>query len=516
MKAIKRISTILFAGILAAVLFAVPAYAVATGEVQFSDPEGQVGKEVEVTAKMTCGNQLIGDGKIVIQYDSQMLEFIEGTGARDIKTGSVTLFNAGTGKETELNYSIKFKALKEGETEITVVNTESYLWNDRTLKLECGSSKVKITKGGASDGEGGTVEGNGPAVTIDGKEYKIVNDIPPTVIPQGWSEDTMEFNNQKVNCIKQDVSGQQALYLTDDKEAAMFLYDDEDGSLQYMEVVQISDTAYIILLQDDGTVKVPKSFKKVTLKYNDHDFPAWQNPGYEDYYLVYGLNSEGDKDLYLYDNTEETFQRFNPDLLKEKKTAKQKRPGWEGKVLDFIEDHMKPCLIGAAGLIFLMLILLLIQALKIRSRNIEIDDLYEDLDGKRSPAAAPKKGKKGKKSKKKAKKAKKNKGGRRSSGIYDDYDDYDDYPMEEDLFGDERFDDYEYDNDFGLEDDEDDFFDTAAQPLTDTLSNHKLIDADLDYSRPARRPARSESNAKFHVDADDTFKLDFVDLDLDD
>ncbi len=521
---IKRISTILLAGIMAAVLLAMPAYAAGRGEVQFSDPKAKTGEEFKVTAKMTCGGQLIGDGKLVLKYDPEYLEFVDGTGAKDASSGSVTIFNAGTGSETELDYTITFKALKEGETEITVSDSESYLWNDQTLYLTLGSSKVKISKGGDSSSGSDSKKGDGPAVTVGEKQYRIVNDIPPVEIPQGFEETKINFNGTDVNALKQTNSGQLALYMSDGKEASLFLYSEEDGSFTPLQLVDISEEAYIILLPKEKGIDIPKGFEEVTLKFNDIDFPAWQNPSHGDYYLVYALNSSGEKELYLYENRDQTFQRFNSDLLKEKKPAVKKRPGWEGKVLDFIENHLKPCLIAMAALLFFMLILALILALKVRNRNIEIDDLYDELDGKRSPVpVAPKKSKKGKKSKKASKKSKKKKPAKKGKSPYDgysDYDDYDDeYPMEEDLFGDDSFDAYEYDNyenDFSLDDDEDLFESPTGHlpnKLTDTLADHKRIDPNKVPGKKAGRSSGTQANQKFHVDSDDTFKLDFIDLD---
>ena len=113
----------------------------------------------------------------------------------------------------------------------------------------------------------------------------------------------------------------------------------------------------------------------------------------------------------------------------------------------------------------LTLLLAIILGIKVRNRNVEIDDLYYELDGRPGPPPVPgktsKKARKAKKAKhapknKKGKKSKSQSGGRGRSPY--DYDDG--YPLEDKLFDDSAFDAYEYDdyeNDFSFDDDEEEF-----------------------------------------------------------
>ncbi len=494
----KRLSKGLLAGLLMTLILGIHAYALGNGEVQFSDPTTKVGHEVEVTAKMTAGGGLIGDGELVLQYDPDYLEFVEGTGSKDASEGTVTVFNAGTGTETELDYSIKFKAKKEGETEITVSESTSYMWDNSNLQLTLGSSKVKIEAGDGTEGSDSGLMGTGPEVTINERKWKIVNEIPESMIPEGFAEIDMNFSGEKVKAIQQDSSGQQALYLTDGREEKLFLYDADNGSFSPFELIDVSDKAYIILLQDDESVEIPKSFQPAKFTCNEQQFPAWQHKQETEYYLIYGLNKGGEKALYLYDSQDETYQKFAPNLLTKtearKAAKKTPRSGFLGKVLDFTENHLKPVLIGLLGLLLLLFIITLVQKHKIHVREVEIDDLFDELDGKKP--------------------------GVKSSRKYDDYDYYDDdfsgtLPMEEELFADDEYDDYDLEYNYG---DDDELIENATgaiepQRLTDTLANHKPIDPDAPV-RPKRPRTRSEGvNQKFHVENDDDFKMDFIDLD---
>ena len=67
-------------------------------------------------------------------------------------------------------------------------------------------------------------------------------------------------------------------------------------------------------------------------------------------------------------------------------------------------------------------------------------------------------------------------------------------------------------------DDDDDFINdytgTLPVKLTDTLAKHKPLEANRAPARKAKKPqVKPLSNPKFHVDEDDTFKLDFIDFD---
>ena len=116
---------------------------------------------------------------------------------------------------------------------------------------------------------------------LDGKEGPILvkaEEGETVIIPEGFTVVSASFEGENVNALQQDASGQQAFCVTDGKEAKLFLYSGEDGKFTPLELVQISETAYIILLRDDGGAEVPKGFKEATLTYNDQEFPDGMRP----------------------------------------------------------------------------------------------------------------------------------------------------------------------------------------------------------------------------------------------
>ena len=76
-------------------------------------------KDVTVKAKISTGGEAIGDGFVTVTYDKAALEFVSGTNATG-GDGTVKLEATGDGTVSELEYTMVFKALKEGATKLEV------------------------------------------------------------------------------------------------------------------------------------------------------------------------------------------------------------------------------------------------------------------------------------------------------------------------------------------------------------------------------------------------------------
>ena len=100
-----------------------------------------------------CIRDRIGDGQATVTYDPAKLEFVSGTNAEG-GDGTVTLFAAGTGTETELQYEMVFKALAEGSTTLDVSAATAYMFDNSTLNLQLGSSTVTIEPGDGTAASG--------------------------------------------------------------------------------------------------------------------------------------------------------------------------------------------------------------------------------------------------------------------------------------------------------------------------------------------------------------------------
>lgn len=119
----------------------------ATGKITFSDPTVTVGNQVSVTMKITASDGgSLGASDVRLQYDSSALEFISGTNANG-GAGSVRVIGAMEAQnQTTFSFTLKFKALKAGNSAITVTSQEVYDEDSQVVTIEhVGSSAVKIT-----------------------------------------------------------------------------------------------------------------------------------------------------------------------------------------------------------------------------------------------------------------------------------------------------------------------------------------------------------------------------------
>ena len=257
-----------------------------------------------------------------------------------------------------------------------------------------------------------------------------------------------------------------------------------------------------MLLRDDGGVKLPSAFQETTLTLNGKEFPAWQNTENADYYVVYALNSDGEKGMYQYDTIDKTYQRYVENAPAAAADDKSDAPGglW-GKILSFIQDFLDIIVIIALAVFLLLVIVLIVTRVKLYHRDAELDDLYDeygiDLDEDEKDQRTAKSSGKGKK------KASAVKGGpavRKPAQTAqidldeeDDFDDFDEYEEEDfDDYGTmemDDLDDYDYDDE-EYDYDEDEIIDD----LDELLSNQS-------------------KKKRGHMEPDDTFKVDIIDLD---
>lgn len=471
----------------------------ATAELWFSDPSAKVGDEVEVEANLGSSSN-ISSANIKLNYDTSMLKFISGD---QTTGGDGNLTITGSGSSSKLTFRLKFQALKEGSAKIEVSSSEAKDTSGATMQITDGNSTVTIAAGDPSkikeDKETSTskASGDGPKVEVDGTSYNISNDFSDSIIPQGFTKGEMSYEGETCQVVTQEASGLSAFYLTpvDGGDSDFFLYDKEKGSFQPFEQVLLSQERYIVLLRNDGSVKLSKNYQETTLTLNGKDFAAWQNMDEPDYYVVYALNSDGNKGLYRYDTVDETYQRYTAPTADSSQETKTARTGLLGKVLDFVENHLKLVGIGVAALFALLLLLLLVVAVKLRHRNLELDDLYDEygIDMEEEPKEALETP------------ARETVGGkalgpavrRPVKGEFKE-DDFEDF-AEMDEFT---------EDDFAEEEDPEDKFKTEAYPPYENYDEEDEMIDDLD-DLLSNQPKKKRG----HMEDDDTFKVDFVDLD---
>lgn len=414
-----------------------------TAEFRFSDPQTSVGAEVEVTAKVSSARAL-NTIQATLSYDKTKLRFISGDDATG-GDGTITISRNDENAGTSMEFNLTFQALDEGTTSIEVAKVDGIDNNGVALEVTSGSSSVSISEGDKSliqEEDTGSVA-DGTEVKIGKTKYIVTDDFSDTIIPDGFVRDTLKFEGTDHQIIKQESSGALAMYLTPEKggDADFYLYDSDTGSFSQLEVIEVAKGRYIIPLSDDGKRSLPDQYQKATLTLNGKEFDTWQDTNDAEYYIVYAMNSDGEKTTYRYDTTDGTYQKYTPSVGSASSgTTTNNGKGIWGKILNFVESFLDIAVIIAFVLFVVLLIAVIVTSVKLHYRDLELDDLYDeygiDMDEEEEEKKIQKKAaKKADKAKKKAKKSSKKPVSAKESSRYDyDEDEFEDY---EDDFDDE-------------------------------------------------------------------------------
>lgn len=488
----------------------------------FTDPSTTVGAEVEITADYSSSSTTLESLEATLTYDTEMLRFISGDSTTG---GGGTLTISGSGSGSSIKFVMKFQALKEGTARVEVAQASGVDSSGEDVEITLGSSAVTIGPGdpsliteeeGSGDGNTGEFPATGPQVEIDGAQYVITNDIPDMVVPQGFERGEFTFEGMSCQAVTQAISGESALYMTPagGGDPDFFMYNSDEGTFFPFEQVEIASERFLVLLRDDGNMKVPDQYQETKLTIEGKEFTAWQDPSDAEYYIVYGLNADGQKLLYKYDTVDRTYQRYVEQISAQETEKKKAAKGLWGKILQFIEDMLDIMVIITIMLILVLVGVLIVIGVKLNHRNIELDDLYDeygiDADDdddelpvrkKKSPPASPS-GKGKKTSSEKSKNGSAVRVPVKTMNLREEFDDYedefDDYDDEDDY--EDEFDSYDesdYEDDFDYEEDDDDNEDDGRSPIQDL---DELLSAQSKKKRS-------------HMEKDDAFQVDFIDLD---
>lgn len=417
----------------------------ATAELRFADPSTTVGAEVDVKTKLSSVSSL-QSMEATLTYDKSELKFISGDNAT-AKDGTIKISWTGTGTTAEFN--LKFQALKEGTSNIEVSSATGTATDGSTLEITQGSSAVTIGAGDPSlikddtedqSDDSKTTVADGPGVKVNGKKYVVGSEFSEELIPDGFKKGEMTFEGSKYTVITQEASGINAMYLTEKSsgESDFFLYNSDDGSFSPFEEVEIAKDRYIIPLMNDGKLKLSSRYQKTTLTLNGKEFDTWQDTKDAEYYIIYALNSDGEKTTYRYDTTDGTYQKYSPESQGTTSGNKiNNGKGLWGKILNFVEEFLDIVVIIAIALFLLVLLMFIVTAIKLRHRDLELDDLYDEygIDMDEEEAVLKEKKKEAKKEEK-AKKASKKMKKKPAKKYYDEdefegYDDEDDFDDED-------------------------------------------------------------------------------------
>ena len=486
MKMMKKLATLLLAICLVFPCFATTVEA-AEGVTFFTDLETKVGEKFIIDANVVVKGGVLGEATVKLSYDTEYIRFMNGEGVKDDGNGHLTIETEGDGRSDRSVVKLEFQALKEGQTKINQVSET--LKDDSGRKVECrrGFSAITIEEGDASLIE---EPGKTTAVTIDGEDYKISEAFTDVSIPSGFESGEMSYEGETYKCAVNDDLKIKATYLLNsNNEGKFWLFDEKKNSFLPLEEISISDISSIIILDGSKTIKLPVNYQESKININGNDFPVWIDTQKDGIYVFYALGNDGTASLYSYDSAEHTYQRMETP----KQSGKPVKETKLDKMTKFVIDHFVWVLVGVSCVVILLAVFLIVVSVKLYHRNVELDDLYDeygiDLEEK-APVAKTK--------------TKKKKPAKVKEDTYIDWDD-------------------DYDDDY-----DDEFIDLLDDKKEKKSS--KKVDDDLAELRADFEGASSKNSYDQYYDdddfddlpiedkkkkssKDDTFEMDFIDLD---
>lgn len=303
------------------------AYA-STGTISLSDPTAKVGEDVSVTVKVTAtGSETIQSVNMKLSYDASALEFKSDSQATG-ENGTIQV--SGEADSSIKTYTLNFKSLKNSTSNIKVTDYEIVDNSGNTIELsKVGASTVTIS--GDSQAEDETLDVNTQEtmtqttdnqtqeskivappkkdveVKIAGTPFNVCK-IPQDLIPEGFEYIGYTYQGVAVDALKKDNFILFYLNQVGEEPYVFYVYDSSIDGFSIYAPVNSSLNYTVISLEEN--VVIPEGFSETEVSVGGVAVTAWQSTINSEYYLLYLMNSEGSKGLYLYDVVEKTVQRY--------------------------------------------------------------------------------------------------------------------------------------------------------------------------------------------------------------
>lgn len=202
------------------------------------------------------------------------------------------------------------KSIEHGENTVTVI-VEASDGSRSTYKIMvyCG---VKVP--GSEPDTGGAVEVD---CSFNGNAYTVLNTIPESEIPSGFTLTTTQFNGNTVRAVKNEALGLTLCYLNNRSNDSKSFFVLSEGALFPFVKATLSGESYVILLQPDPAVSFPRVFINATSEILGVQFECLKHDGSVEgeALFVYGMNEKGEKGWYRYDTVLKTLQRFDLEAM---------------------------------------------------------------------------------------------------------------------------------------------------------------------------------------------------------
>lgn len=298
--------------------------------ISFSDPDTKVGDTFNVNVKITSTDGTLGSSKMMLKYDSSVIEFQGGSnasgGAGAVKlSGSVDSTNAKS-----VTYQLKFKALSEGSTTIKVDDYEVYDANSKNVDVsKVGKSSIRVKKGsGSTSGKtalktlkvsSGSLS---PAFSPDITSYtvNVGEDVTDFTVNAEAEDSSSKVHitgdtilKDGVNTVECEVSSPDGAstrkyIITVNKGAAATASSGEKTASAVLssEKATVDSTEYTVAQSFDSKL-IPAGFEEGSVEYKSASIMCAKT---ESLCLLYLVDAAGTGNFYIYDQQTDAFSPF--------------------------------------------------------------------------------------------------------------------------------------------------------------------------------------------------------------
>lgn len=191
------------------------------------------------------------------------------------------------------------ESLVVGENTVTVtVTAENGAKNTYTVKVTRGknplSSGVFLTLG-------------------EGISAEVSNTINADKVPKGFELTQITLNDVTVNAVSYDERAKPAVYLLGNDKVAEGLYYIDKANMTARPIEYMGSATNSLLMLDINMAEIPEEYEIGKYAVNGVErevfIPQWAEE--PNHCLVYAIGVSGEKQLYMYDPLENTFQRYS-------------------------------------------------------------------------------------------------------------------------------------------------------------------------------------------------------------
>lgn len=191
---------------------------------------------------------------------------------------------------------------------------------------------IVVTRGGApeeeeeEDPEETEEEKPEGAIEINGKSFMVSSVLPDDTFPEEFAKTTVTYNNEEVEAYTFPYGGLTLFYLRnatepdseeeeETAEGRYFFYNSQQN--QFFPYINIAvGEVYVLMLPSSyAETPVPEGYQAAVLAVEDFAMDACQLPSdnseiASEFYLVYGVDKNGNPGWYTYDSRDKSLQRY--------------------------------------------------------------------------------------------------------------------------------------------------------------------------------------------------------------